>query len=184
MDTSLKISLFFELLWLDHIPAGTYIPPVLSAASIAALMLHSIFGLAAAPKALVPMLLCIPLALLGIKVESLLRRWNKRSYNMLLSWVRERTPKTNVPSVIMLRSFMAALCAYWAFFFISALVLVPLTDFILSSYGWRLAEIPVTWASLWLAASLGGLLSLRLNRAYVFTGLTAIGIMIFLALPN
>lgn len=184
VETSLKISLFFELMWLDHIPAGTYIPPVLSAACVGGLMLNQLFGLAHAPKAAVPLLLCIPLALLGTRVEALLRRWNKRSYNKLLSWVRHRDPKHDMPARIMLRSLAMTLGAYWVFFFVCACALVPLTGYILSSYGWQLVDLPVSWPAMWLAASIGGLLSLRLNRAYAFTAISAFAVMIFVLVSN
>lgn len=164
--TSLYIAIFFELFWLDLIPVGTYIPPHLTAATFSALSLTTFFGLEHPARIMGVLFASMPLAWLGTKVEEALREQEKGSYNKLLTWARN--PKSpHLPGRLILRSMVRTFIFAWVSFFISILILKYVFQALFSLYPGLLSSIDVTWAHLWVAATLGGLMALRLKRAYV-----------------
>ena len=165
-ELAMGVSVFFELFWLDAIPAGTYIPPLLGASTFAALALTSWFGLTTPSQALLPILLAMPLAFLGVRVEGWLRHWHNRHYNRLLNWSRSGADG-EAPEGLVLRSVAGNLLACWAFGVVSMLALaVVLAGVLRILPGAWLSALELSWPMLWLSASLGGLLALRLRRAY------------------
>jgi PTS system mannose-specific IIC component len=65
----------------------------------------------------------------------------------------------------------------WVTFFISILLLKQFFQIVFSMYPELITSINVTWVHLWMAATLGGVMALRLKRAYV---LLATGISLFI----
>ncbi len=181
--TSLYIAIFFELFWLDLIPAGTYIPPQLTAATFSALTLTTYFGLEQ-PSRIMPVLFAsMPLAWIGTKVEGWLREREQGSYNSLLNWVRN--PGTvHLPGVLILRSMTRSLFMSWISFLAAVLVLKQGFEIIFTLYPAIFSRLGVTWAYLWVAASLGGLMALRLKRAYVVLATGIILFSLFLLWPS
>lgn len=65
-------------------------------------------------------------------------------------------------------------------FYVAIVVLKETLQFLFSVYPGFLASIDIKWAHLWVAATLGGLMALRLKRAYgvLVTGVTIFAIFI------
>jgi len=171
--TCLNIAIFFELFWLDLIPVGTFIPPHLTAVTFAALSLTTFFGLSHPASILGVILACMPLAWLGSKVEMWIRDQERAGYNRLLHWVRQPGNSTG-PGVIILRSLTRTFIISWACFFVAVLVLKMVFDTLFTLYPGLLASVSIQWAHLWGAATLGGVMALRVKRAYAVlaTGVT------------
>ncbi|NDV19196.1 hypothetical protein GO013_07155 [Pseudodesulfovibrio sp. JC047] len=165
LTTSLYIAIFFELLWLDLLPVGTFIPPHLTAASFAALSLTTYFGLEHPARIMGVLFASMPLAWLGTKVEMIIRDQEQVSYNQLLNWTRN-PEKSNVPGTLIMKSMVRSFL-YSGLSFLAAILLIKYClQFIFSVYPGFLSSIDVTWTHLWVAASLGGLMALRVKRAY------------------
>ncbi|MGE4193519.1 MAG: PTS sugar transporter subunit IIC [Pseudodesulfovibrio sp.] len=173
--TSLYIAIFFELFWLDLIPAGTYIPPHLTAATFSALTLSTYFGLDQPSKIMPVLFASMPLAWLGARLEGWLRDREQASYNAMLNWARN--PRSmHTPGTIILRSMGRNLFINWGVFFAAVFTLKLCFQLFYDLYPTAFSHLGVTWAHLWVAASLGGLMALRQKRAYV---VLATGILIF-----
>ncbi|OIQ51596.1 hypothetical protein BerOc1_00050 [Pseudodesulfovibrio hydrargyri] len=173
--TSLYIAIFFELFWLDLIPAGTYIPPQLTAATFSALALTTWFGLDQPSRIMFVLFASMPLAWIGTKVEGWLREREQGSYNALLNWARNPDSK-HLPGTLILRSMARGLVMSWASFLVAVLILKQGFDLVFSAYPSMFPPLGVTWAHLWVAASVGGLMALRLKRAYA---ILAAGVILF-----
>ena len=176
---SLSVALFYELCWLDVIPAGTFIPPQLAASTLACLTMGTRFGITEPPMVLLPIVASMPLAWLGIRMEAGLRTFNNRAYNTLLSWGRS-DDTTDIPLVLIGKSLMFQLLASWAFFFVSMLALEAVMGLVLPLARPLAAWLDVGWPHLWLAASFGGLMALRLRGAYLVLAASAAGITVIM----
>ena len=170
---SLSIAIFYELCWLDIIPAGTFIPPQLAAATFASLALTTQFRLIGAHQIVIALVMGLPLAWIGYRLEERVRAFNNRSYNALLNWGRHGDT-TDLPLLLILRSTLIQLVVFWTFFFVSILVLASLMDQVLPLLRRPLSELNITWPHLWLAASFGGLMALRLKKAYMVLAIGAV----------
>ncbi len=179
ITTSLYMAIFFELFWLDLIPAGTFLPPHLTAATFSALSLTTYFGFDHPARIMIILFASMPLAWLGTKVEEMLREQEKNSYNQLLNWARN-PESSNMPTILVLRSLGRTFLASWVFFFITILILKYAIGGLVAVYPGLLASIDITWTQLWIAASLGGLMALRLKRVYVILGTGVILFILFM----
>ncbi|MGE4505613.1 MAG: PTS sugar transporter subunit IIC [Desulfovibrionaceae bacterium] len=178
-EIAMAVAIFFELAWLDLIPAGSFIPPHLTAATLAALALTSRFSLEVPGEIMVAMLASVPLAWVGSSAEDALRTFNSRTYDQAAAWANG-TREAPFPSRLLLRSILITAGAAWGGFFALILALHFVVGLVLPNVGFALARLEVTWPHLWLGASLGGLLALRLRRAYVVCAVCAT-VVFFLA---
>lgn len=178
LNSSLFISIFYELLWLDFIPVGTFIPPHMTAACFTALAISSYFGLDSMPLVSLPLVLGLPMAWLGAKLERVMRDRLNRSYNGVLQWVRKPLD-VNVPGRLLLGSLASKVLANWLFFLVGAGVMALLARFVLNQCGPFLASLKVSWSYMLIAASIGGVLALRLRSLYfaVAVGTVAFGFL-------
>ncbi|WP_243546251.1 hypothetical protein [Pseudodesulfovibrio tunisiensis] len=179
--TSLYIAVFFELFWLDLIPAGTFLPPHLTAATFSALALTTYFGLEQPARIMGVLFASMPLAWLGAKVEAMLRDQARWSYNKLLNWSRH-PEQDHVPAMLVARSLALTFLSSWVCFFVATMLLQFGFKIFFQAFPGVLSRIDVSWAHLWIAASLGGFMALRLSRVYAVLGTgiaIAVGIMIW-----
>jgi PTS system mannose-specific IIC component len=166
LELALRISIIFELFWLDLIPAGTYIPPNTAASNLACLTLMHTFGLATPAEAVFPILLCLPLGWIGARLEDLLRVRQNAAYDSLQSWARGDAGRPVHLGRTILEGMAQSGVAHFLFFFAAALSLISLVGLLRA---WDLLQPPqglFSWGHLWVAASFGGILSLRSLRAY------------------
>lgn len=174
-DISLGVSvaLVFELFWLDLIPAGTFIPPNAAAANLTALCLVTVFGFSEPSQVVFPLLLAFPLAWVSSRLEQAHRRRQDRGYNILHGWLQADRQGDYAPGLLIRRAITQALSGYFLFFLLTVTSLVALTSWLL---GHGLLRPPIemfTWGHLWIGATLGGFLALRVSGAYMILTLGA-----------
>ncbi|WP_291318646.1 PTS sugar transporter subunit IIC [Desulfonatronospira sp.] len=88
--TALLIAVFFELLWLDLIPAGTFIPPNSIFCVTSTVILCAHFQLEHTGMILLLMLLSIPGAYILSRIEGWYRIRQNKKYNLILRQSRDR----------------------------------------------------------------------------------------------
>lgn len=177
--TSLYIAIFFELFWLDLIPVGTFIPPHLTAATFAALSLTTFLGFEEPNRIMVILFACMPLAWLGAQMEGMVREQERVGYNQLLRWTRSPDSESR-PMTLVLRSLARTFLIGFVLFYIAMLVLKFTFQLLLETFPELLSSLDVTWSHLWVMATIGGLMALRLKRAYVVLLLGVASIAFFL----
>jgi mannose PTS system EIIC component len=180
LETCLYSAIFYELLWLDFIPVGTFIPPHMTAAAFTGLTLSSYFGLDTPPLVFLALVAGLPMAWLGARLERTMRDRLNRSYGLVLQWLRKPHAQ-DVPSRILAGVLLSKLFVFWAFFLVGAGALVGCLHFILANYSGQLAGFKLGWSHFLIAASLGGLLALRLRSLYLAVGAGAVALGIFRA---
>lgn len=178
LPTCLYIAIFYELLWLDFIPVGTFIPPHMTAAAFTGLALATYFGLDSPPLVFLALVCGLPMAWLGARLDRYLRDRLNRSYSGILHWVR-KPAGDDVPSKLILRTLFGKLLVSWLFFLTGAGVLAVLLRFVLNQYSGFLLDTDLSWNQFLIAASIGGLLSLRLRSLYLSVGGGAVALGFF-----
>lgn len=177
--TSLYIAIFFELFWLDLIPVGMFIPPHLTAATFSALSLSTFLGYENPSQMVFIFFASMPLAWFGAKVEGMLRNRERVSYNKLLNWARN--PESDVvPTQLVVRSAVRTFAVAGSLFYISTLVLYFTFQTVAQVYPTLFTSVRISWPHLWIAASIGGLMALRLKRANIIlaSGITIIAVLV------
>ena len=175
MTTAISVALFFELFWMDLIPAGTFLPPNMLAPTLGTLTLAAAHALSGPSQIVWVMLATMPLAGLGRHIEGALRAGQNANYTRLLKDVRG--VDTFRPEPMVRGALLRFMAANWLFF-VLAVGLVGwgfdmLRPVVIDLSAW----LPLQWWQLWFAASIGGLLSIRLRRGYV---LLACGVVVVL----
>ncbi|WP_460139117.1 PTS sugar transporter subunit IIC [Salidesulfovibrio brasiliensis] len=176
-ETCMAVAIFFELFWLDLLPVGTFIPPHLTAAAFAALALTIWFDVVNASKVLIILFACMPLAWLGAQLEGVQRMREKKSYNLLLNWSR-KPDRAELPGKLILRSALAYFSYSFVLFYLIMIVYVHGLEYLLPKLSPLLSGLKITWAHLLIAATLGGVMALRLRRAYAVLFVCA-GLVLF-----
>ncbi|WP_097010518.1 PTS sugar transporter subunit IIC [Pseudodesulfovibrio profundus] len=176
---SLYIAIFFELFWLDLIPVGTFIPPHLTAATFSALSLATFLGYETPSQMVFIFFASMPMAWFGAKMEGVIRDRERVNYNRLLNWARN--PESDaIPTQIVARSAGRTFVVAWGLFYVSTLVLYFTFQFVAGLYPTLFTTIKISWPHLWIAASIGGLMALRLKQANIVltTGITIIAVFV------
>lgn len=166
LETSLYVAIFYELLWLDFIPVGTFIPPHMTAATFTALAIGTHFGLDSLPLISLALLAGLPMAWLGARLERTMRDRLNRSYSGILQWVRKPVDQ-DVPGRLLAATLVSKILMNWLFFLAGAGALALVTRLVLAHYGAELAAVRLSWSHLLIAASVGGMLALRLRSLYL-----------------
>lgn len=169
------VSLFFELLWLDHFPAGTFIPPNALLSTLLVLFWAGSMGMESAGSLVIPLMCAIPLAHAGSRVELLQRRWQDKAYNRLLRWARKGERKDGRPERLLAVSLLQTAGINFLLFGASFLVFRRVFTGMRNHWPGFFEASNLSWEHLWLMAALGGLLSLRRRKSYM---LLAAGILI------
>lgn len=177
------VGLFFELFWLDLIPAGTYIPPnaLLSVCVTLGLMRH--FGLNGAGECVPALALGIPAAYAGAWLERMQRSWQDRGYNRLLAWAKG-SERGSQPHVIVRYSLIQLAASNLLLVMVCMLAALSLLGVVIHLAGHALFA-PLShfsWPMLWITASVGGVLSLRVKNAYrtFAAGVVAVFLLVLL----
>ncbi len=125
---------------------------------------------------MIVLFLSMPLAWLGTRIDGMLREREKDSYNQMLNWARN-PQSPHLPAKIVGRSLLRSFLAAWISFFAAVMILKYAVNTLLTIYPGIFTTMDITWAYLWIAATLGGLMALRVRRAYVILGA---GIILFI----
>ena len=174
-----NVAIFFELFWLDLFPAGTFIPPHALYSTFASMAMVYILDLHLTEEVFLAIILTIPLALFGSWLEGQQRIWQNKSYNELLKRVRRGYQNGFYPERLILKSIFQILMVNFLFAYFSLHALIFIYE--------KIAPISprstfLAWPYLWIFASIGGILSLRISRAYAvfFTGVFMAGVYLIL----
>lgn len=165
----MKLCLFYELFWLDGIPAGTHIPPNAAAATLAGLSLMHVFQLTTPAEAL---FVAASTAILG-RLFAALEGAQRVVENIVLSRytaARERSRAHFSPGRLIRRALLDMALLNGMAFSAALAGLIALYAVILPLVWPYLAVSGATWSQLWILGSLGGVLSLRYRPAYMVLG--------------
>ncbi len=169
---TLRLCVFYELFWLDGIPAGTHIPPNAAASTLAGLSLMRVFVLSSPAEALFVAASTAVLARLFSALEGVHRLVENIVLSRYLT-TRERTRAPFRPGLLIRRSGIDMVILNGVTFSVALSGLVALFYLLLPKIWPYLSSSGVTWSQLWLLGSLGGILSLRYRPAYVTLALGA-----------
>lgn len=122
----------------------------------------------------------MPLAWLGTRLEGFLREQERGSYNKLLNWARNPN-KQNEPGSLILRSLVRTFTFSALAFYGAIITLYIAAKTFFSTYPGLVGAIDVRWPHLWIAASIGGVVALRLKRAYaiLIAGIALYALFVF-----
>jgi len=155
--------IFFELIWLDLFPAGTFIPPHGLLSVTSALTFLACMGSLDMRITTLCLLAAVPLAYLGSLLEARYRKRQNLSYNALLHWNRRSRKSFFTPQRLVLLAICEQFCMYLVLFAILVGGLLYVLKLIVPLLG---AGPQLSWPFLWAVASLGAILSLRIRQAY------------------
>lgn len=160
-----SLAVFFELLWLDFFPAGTYIPPHRTFSVFFCLLFVQLFHIHQPDAAIPVILLGMPLAWLGSAGEHWHRLWQNASYDRLLEWAQSGKMESFRPEHLVRNSLLQIFLLQFGLFAASSLVLAyPLGSAVTA---WQAGtESALTWNHIWALGLVGGVLSLRIRRAF------------------
>lgn len=166
LDTTMKLCLFYELFWLDGIPAGTHIPPNAAASTLAGLSLMHVFMLTTPAEGL---LVAATTAILG-RLFAALEGAQRVVENIVLSRytaARERSRIPFSPGRLIRRALLDMAVLNGVAFSVALAGLIALYAAVLPKLWPYLSSAGTTWGQLWILGSLGGVLSLRYRPAYM-----------------
>lgn len=166
LDATLKLCLFYELFWLDGIPAGTHIPPNAAAATLAGLSLVHVFQLTSPAEALFVAATTSILARLFAALEGVQRVVENIVLSRYMA-ARERARALFAPGRLIRRALIDMVVLNGVAFSVALAGLVALYAVVLPTVWPFLASSNATWSQLWILGSLGGVLSLRYRPAYL-----------------
>ncbi|MFP4657790.1 MAG: hypothetical protein ACLFMP_03765, partial [Desulfonatronovibrionaceae bacterium] len=101
------------------------------------------------------------------------REWQNKNYNLILRWASRKQHHAGPEKMVLFSLGQQAL--------VNTLFAAASLFVLLFAASWLLPYVPnieiITWPVLWLAAAVGGIMSLRLRRAYTlfFCGLAGAG---------
>lgn len=167
LQPAVSAGIFFELLWLDLFPAGTFIPPHALMSLTATLTILACLPEADMRVTALVVVASLPLAYLGAWVEQMLRKRQNAYYNQLLTWHRGGDVRAFAPDRLTVRALIETGILNFTVLF---LCLIPVLA------GARMLEPHLaggaqpTWPMLWIGACAGAILALRVPRAYALAG--------------
>lgn len=157
------VAVFFELLWVDIIPAGTFIPPNAIFCVVATICLMEIFGLTHTSQILATMIMTIPIAFLSSWLEGIERTGQNKNYNVILQQTR-KAPARYRPDLMIRTSVLRSFFIY----LITGLLGIYLLMGIFSRIHIYIPlENVIQWPHLLLIASVSALAALRIKKAYI-----------------
>ncbi len=156
----MAVGIFFELLWLDNIQVGTYIPPNNTLATF--LVLSSLELFHPSPLQLLLLLIIgIGTAYVGIYLEKIHRNIQTSIYERTLKRIHSNQCSRMDFTIYFSLGIFSILSII---FFISALVVSSYTLNLTTNLLGR--PIPVGWEIIWGLSLIGGILSLRIKDSY------------------
>ncbi len=157
------IAFFFELLWIDLIPAGTFIPPNAIFCVVATITVVAILNLEYPSQIFPVMIATIPVAFLFSWLEGIQRNAQNRNYNIILQQSRNRSADYR-PGLMVSSSIIQLLLIYLTAGILSTYGLLTITRM---AYSYLPAQVYPSWAHLLLIASVSALAALRIKKAYL-----------------
>ena len=156
------IAVFFELLWIDIIPTGTFIPPNAIFCVLATITLVEIFRLEYASQIFPVMAATIPIAFLCSRLEGAQRNAQNKNYNIILQRSRKNTVDYK-PQAMIMKSILQMILIYLAAGIAGIYSLFMLLDLI---YLYLPTNNFFSWYLLLILSSVSALAALRIKKAY------------------
>ncbi|NLW81706.1 MAG: hypothetical protein GXY42_08570 [Desulfovibrionales bacterium] len=169
LHPAVSVGIFFELLWLDLFPAGTFIPPQSLLTLSATLTLLACLPGADMRLTSIILVGTLPLAYIGAWVEQSYRKRQNLSYNALLSWNRRHPGHAYRPETLTIRAVVEQSILHFGLFLLCVTPLLPLLRL---AQPWLGSSPQPTWPMLWILACCGAILSLRIRKAYACAAVT------------
>jgi len=167
-EFAVPAALFFELFFLDLFPIGTFIPPHGPFALLATLAMAHIFEVTQPSWGLVLIMLSMPAALLGSKLEQRHRQWQNFGYTRMLQSTRPGR-EHSVSAPLLARNALVQMCLVQGLAFVLVMgVLTPFAEWLLPRLQSRVLMMSVSWPHIWMLGTLGALLSFRTRKVYAF----------------
>lgn len=171
VQPALNAGVFFELLWLDLFPAGTFIPPNAPLALTIALGLLACLPDPDMRTVLLVLAVSIPTAYAGSWTEQWLRTVQNRSYTAILTWNRRRVVHASTPDRLVLNALMLQGAVLFGLYVgCSSALLIGLRQILPLLPSGR----QPTWPMIWMCAALGAVLALRVRKAYALGGVAVL----------
>lgn len=179
LPVAVGVGVFFELLWLDLFPVGTYVPPNATSSVFLSLGLALTHGLQSPAELIPALVLGIALGVVGGKRESYMRARMDTAHNALVNWIRATGREASVPrsalfplsratqppetltAVALVSNLLLSFVLFAGAFLLSSLALNLLMPRLALATG----TSNLSWAHLWLPACVGALVALRIKRA-------------------
>ncbi|GAU09004.1 PTS sugar transporter subunit IIC [Desulfoplanes formicivorans] len=164
-STGLGVAFFFELLWLDCIPVGTFIPPASLFSTIASLTLVHVLGLQHPSEIFMVLVATTPFASFMSWLEARQRMWQNREFNLLVVATRRGNASLFAPEKFIRKGIVHT-------FLIQAVACLGILALLHVLLGYALEHVHivpwVSWPILWLIASLGGVIAMRFRNAHLY----------------
>nr|WP_291498883.1 PTS sugar transporter subunit IIC [Desulfocurvus sp.] len=175
---AVSVALVFELLWLDLIPAGTFIPPNPAAGTLGALAIMTAFGLSGASGAVFPILIGLPLSWMAAGMERMHRARQNAAFDTLQGWLSPGRQGEYDPGALVRRALARSVLTHFLFFLAALGCSMTLATLLLGRGLMQPSPGLFSWGQIWLGASVGGLMSLRVPRAYVVLTVCALAVAV------
>ena len=164
IELCLGTGIFFELLWLDSFPAGTYIPPQRQFPLFMTLAISSNIPITNPSLFYLLLLTTIPFAHIGKWLERFHRVTQNKGYDKITEKI------TTLPSYHLgprlIKSLMQLLLINITVFFISCIIVMKALT-IIYRYIPLSSGTEVNWPAIWAISFIGGILSLRIKMSYL-----------------
>ncbi len=178
---ALPLGIFFELLWMDLLGAGTYVPPNANLPLLLCLFTHHVLSLGPVGVPLLLVVITIPTAFMATQLE----QWHRNhQINVHDQFVEDGKMETPVHTGVIASSVFKLWIMETALFAGLAVILFWLGKIAITICGQMPSPLILSWPTLWLVAALGGALSLRTKRAMLALAVTLIILCIMLLRPQ
>ncbi len=165
----MHLGIFFELLWLDLFPAGTFIPPHALFALMASICVLARLDEPNMRQTVLVLIASFPLAYFGAWLEQALRTRQNLTYTALLDWSRRKALYAPPQGRLIVLALAGQITLFWGVF-------VLCTSLMLVAVRWTpsvvLAGPQPQWSILWLAACIGAILALRIRTAHAVSAVS------------
>jgi len=159
------VGIFFELLWLDLFPAGTYVPPQRILSTLLVCCVLSVLSLTWPSLVVIPILCALPTASLGTFLEKRLRLVQSENHSRLVDWA-EQSPAVSFPAPMIWISLAKKIVVESGLFLVLAVLVTTFTATLQSVFPAAQPPWDVQWPHLWSMALIGAILSVRIRKAY------------------
>ncbi len=161
---SLPLAVFFELFWLDLFAIGSYLPPMAAFPYLMLMAFARTMDWSTPGHLAFPLALSLPLAYVQPHIEGYLRILQTGAYMRLMGRARRPAPLGRLPGSLMAAAVLRQFCVgLAAFVLVQGVAVVGLA----LPFSWTKTVLNADWSLLYGIASLGALMALRINRAYI-----------------
>lgn len=160
---NLGVSVFYELMWLDYFPAGTYVPPHRLISTFLALVIVQVLSLTTPWQILPVLVVSLPFSWIGSFLEHKERLWQNNKYKTMLGR-KENVQTEFVTSRDIQISLLQKIFINCGFFIISFLIVYFFLQYLFLFWPNNLNIL--NWYHLWSISLVGAILSLRIPIAF------------------